>query len=226
MFTRQELEEERTRFAPKKEVTSSLKAYVEENIIPMYDGFDKGHGIYHVHSVIRQSEELAQYYDVRADMVYAIAAYHDTGLREDRATHHLVSGRIVREDVNLRQWFSTEEIETMADAVEDHRASNKEEPRTIYGKIVAEADRQIDADTIIERTIRYGFAHYPTLSEEEHIERAMEHLRNKYGRNGYLRLWLPESPNARRLEELRNLIDEEPVLRCKVSAIYNEVAKE
>lgn len=203
-----------------------MKAYIEGHIIPMYDNFDKGHDRNHVQSVIRQSEELAQHYDAKANMVYAIAAYHDTGLREDRATHHLVSGRIVREDANLQQWFSEEEIEIMAEAVEDHRASNEKEPRSIYGKIVAEADRQIDADTIIRRTILYGLAHYPTLSEEEHIGRTMEHLRNKYGRTGYLRLWLPESPNVQRLEYLRNMIDNEPILRRKVSAIYKEISKE
>lgn len=226
MFVRKELNGKSASSVPRREVLPSLKAYIEGHIIPMYDNFDKGHDRNHVQSVIRQSEELAQHYDVKADMVYAIAAYHDTGLREDRATHHLVSGRIVREDANLQQWFSEEEIEIMAEAVEDHRASNEKEPRSIYGKIVAEADRQIDADTIIRRTILYGFAHYPMLSEEEHIGRTMEHLRNKYGRTGYLRLWLPESPNAQRLEDLRNLIDNEPALRCKVSEIYKEISKE
>ncbi|HCS86940.1 MAG TPA: hypothetical protein DIW30_00385 [Bacteroidales bacterium] len=226
MFVRKELKEKSACSVPKQEVVPSLKAYIEGQIIPMYDDFDQGHSREHVRSVIRQSEELAQHYDVKADMVYAIAAYHDTGLREDRATHHIVSGKIVREDANLRQWFSEEEIEIMAEAAEDHRASNEKEPRSIYGKIVAEADRQIDADTIIRRTIQYGFAHYPTLSEEEHIKRTIEHLRNKYGRTGYLCLWLPESPNVQRLEDLRNLIDDEAMLRHKVSAVYKEISKE
>lgn len=98
---------------------------------------------------------------ISTDMMYAIAAFHDLGLQEDRKTHHLVSGRIVREDERLRKEFTPEQIETMAQAVEDHRASSDHEPRSIYGKIVAEADRLIDKDTILRRTLQYGFRNYP-----------------------------------------------------------------
>lgn len=101
--------------------------------------------------VIEQSIAIARSLDVDINMVYAIAAYHDTGLTVDRKTHHLVSDKIVREDMWLWDWFREEQIETMAQACEDHRASSHHEPRSIYGKIVAEADRFIDSDTIILR---------------------------------------------------------------------------
>lgn len=100
----------------------------------------------------------------------------------------------------------------MADAAEDHRASAKTPPRTIYGRIVAEADRFIEAETIIRRTVQFGFEHYPELSREEHRARAVEHLREKYGDGGYLRLWFPESPNVARLEALRVLIRQPELL--------------
>ncbi len=54
-----------------------------------------------------------------------------------------------------------EEIETVAQAAEDHRASSDHDPRSIYGRIVAEADRLIDPVTIIRRTIQYVLSHYP-----------------------------------------------------------------
>ena len=41
-------------------------------------------------------------------------------LCHDRATHHLISGEILKQDVTLRQWFNEIEIETMKEAVEDH----------------------------------------------------------------------------------------------------------
>lgn len=163
--------------------------------------------------VISQSLELAARLDVNVDMVYAVAAYHDTGLCEGREHHHEVSARIVREDENLRQWFTDEQIAVMAEAVEDHRASSLHEPRSIYGRIVAEADRYIEPLDIIRRTIQYGLDHYPEKSREEHFKRMVAHLHEKYGRNGYLKLWFDESPNARRLEELRNIIEDETKLR-------------
>ncbi len=63
-----------------KEVTPSLRHYVETHIIPLYDHFDMAHKRDHVLMVIRQSLELAEHLDVNADMVYAIAAFHDTEL--------------------------------------------------------------------------------------------------------------------------------------------------
>lgn len=195
------------------ERSMTLQQYIEQNIIPRYDGFDKAHQRDHVAMVIRQSMELAEKLDVNPDMVYVIAAYHDTGLCEGREHHHEVSARIIRADQTLRQWFTEEQIDIMADAAEDHRASSDHETRTIYGRIVAEADRFIDADTIIRRTIMYGEEHYPTLGREEQFQRMVSHLREKYGRNGYLRLWFQDSPNAQRLRELQDIIDDEAALK-------------
>lgn len=194
-------------------INAELKKYVEQNIIPQYDSFDKAHQRDHVLMVIRQSLELAEKLGADADMAYAIAAYHDTGLCEGREHHHEVSARIIRSDQTLRKWFAEEQINIMADAAEDHRASSGHDPRTIYGRIVAEADRFIDADTIIRRTIQYGIDHYPELDREGHYQRMLSHLHEKYGRNGYLHLWFEDSPNAERLRQLQGIIDDEAMLR-------------
>lgn len=200
----------------------NLQSFIEKEIIPRYAEFDKAHQESHARSVIEQSMKLAPYYDVNVNMVYIIAAYHDLGLQEDRKIHHLISGRIVREDERLREWFSLEQIEIMAQAVEDHRASSDHEPRSIYGKIVAEADRLIDQDTILRRTIQYGFKHYPEFSREAHIQRALDHLDEKYAEGGYLKLWIPESPNAKRLGELQQLIKDRKKIRQLVEEIYDQ----
>lgn len=194
-------------------MNSALQHYIEQEIIPRYDHFDRAHQRDHVLMVIEQSLDIASRLDVDQDMVYAIAAYHDTGLCEGRELHHVVSARIIKADQKLRQWFTEEQIQTMADAAEDHRASAKQAPHTIYGRIVAEADRFIDPEIIIQRTIQYGLDHYPELSCEEQYERMVAHLKEKYGRNGYLKLWFPDSPNAARLEKLRQCIDDESELR-------------
>ena len=198
-----------------------LQQYIEQEIIPRYDHFDKAHQRDHVLMVIQQSLDIASRLDVDEEMVYTIAAYHDTGLREGREHHHEVSARIIKADQKLRQWFTEEQILVMADAAEDHRASAKHAPRTIYGRIVAEADRFIDPETIVRRTIQYGLDHHPELSREEQYQRMLTHLHEKYGRNGYLKLWFPDSPNAARLEQLRDLIDDEPAVRQLFEAFFS-----
>lgn len=202
--------------------TPSLVEYVEAEIIPRYDGFDRAHGTDHVRTVIRRSLELAARCEVDTDMVYAIAAYHDTGLVAGRERHHLVSAEILAADSRLARWFSAEQLAVMCDAVEDHRASSKRPPRTIYGRIVAEADRCIDPATVLRRTVQYGLSHCPALDREGHFERCLAHLRKKYAEGGYLRLWIPESDNARKQEELRALIRDEARLRAAFDAVFDQ----
>ncbi len=203
-------------------MNQQLLNYIEDEIIPRYESFDKAHQVDHVWTVIEHSMLLAGFYDVDEDMVYTIAAYHDTGLAEGRDIHHTASARIIREDAKLKEWFTPEEIEIMADAAEDHRASNKNEPRTIYGRIVAEADRIIDGDTIIRRTVQYGLSHYPELDMEGHFARFMEHMREKYAEGGYLKLWIPESPNAGRLAAFRRELKDHELIRRKFDWTFAE----
>ena len=204
------------------EVDVTLKHYVEQEIIPRYDHFDAAHRRDHVQTVIEQSLRLAQHYDVDINMVYAIAAYHDVGLVNGRECHHIDSKRLMLSDDALRKWFDAEQIAIMADAVGDHRASSKSEPRTIYGRIVAEADRVIDGVTIIRRTIQFTLNHHPELNREEGYERMLEHLREKYDYGGYLKLWIEYSDNAERLEAFRQVIACKEQLRAIYDKIYDE----
>ena len=194
-------------------VNPDIIAYIEQEILPRYEHFDAAHQRNHAEEVIERSLALAEHYDVNENMVYAIAAYHDTGLCDGRDTHHLVSGRIIREDMKLREWFDETQIETMAQAAEDHRASSGHEPRSIYGKIVAEADRLISPEKVIRRTIQFTQDHFPDYDKEQQYQRFREHLMEKYSDTGYLRLWIPESDNAVRLEELRKVIRDEKALK-------------
>jgi uncharacterized protein len=85
---------------------------------------------------------------------------------------------------------------------------------------VAEADRDINPINIIRRTMQFGFAHYPKLDKDGHYERTLEHLHEKYAEGGYLKLWIPESPNGKRLAELREIIRNEALLRQIYEQIY------
>ena len=202
-----------------------LKHYVEAEILPRYTHFDKAHQLDHITTVIRQSAALADLLErqgasVDRDMVYVIAAYHDLGIVNGRENHHTDSGKILMADAFLKQFFTPEQLLTMKEAVEDHRASAKSAPRSIYGRIVAEADRQIDPRTIVLRTLQYGLQHYPELDKAGHFARAEAHLHEKYGAGGYLKLWFPESENSRKLEELRTMMADREALLAMMEDIW------
>lgn len=201
-----------------------IMAFVEREIIPRYNNFDKGHGIDHARTVISQALQLAQYYpEVDSCILLVAAAYHDLGLAFGREYHHVHSAKIVRDDDRLVQWFTQEEINIIADASEDHRASSDHEPRTIYGRIVAEADRIIDSETIVRRALQYGLKHEPGLDREGQYERLMEHMREKYDYGGYLKLWIPQGDNARRLEEFRQILHSEKAFRQLFDNIFDSL---
>ena len=203
-------------------IRKEIKAYIESEILPRYDGFDAAHRRDHADVVVSRSVELAQRLGADVEMAYVIAAYHDMGLAVGRDVHHTESKRILLADRELRRWFSEEDIATMGDAVEDHRASSKQPPRTIYGRIVAEADRLIVPHSIIRRTVQFTLTHHPDLDMEQGYERLLEHMHEKYDYGGYLKLWIEESDNAQRLEELRKIIADKPLLRRLYETIYKE----
>ena len=200
-----------------------LVEFIETKILPQYAAFDAAHNMEHVTRVIRHSLELVKITGADINMVYTIAAYHDLGMSGPRAVHHITGGKILATDARLRKWFSPEQLKVMREAVEDHRASASHSPRSIYGKIVAEADRDLDSDIVIRRTIQFGLSNYPELDHEGQWKRFKEHMDNKYSKEGYIRLWIPNSPNARRLNDLRNLIAQPAELRKEFERIYAEI---
>ncbi len=199
-----------------------LVEFIESQILPRYADFDKAHNMEHVTRVIRRSLDMARKTGADLDMAYTIAAYHDLGLSGPRAVHHLAGGKILMSDARLKRWFSTEQLQMMKEAVEDHRASASRSPRSIYGKIVAEADRDIEPETVIRRTIQYGLANYPELDTEGHWQRFMKHMDEKYSVNGYIRLWIQGSENERKLNELRQLIAEPEKMRPIFDRLFAE----
>ncbi len=202
-----------------------LVEFVETQILPRYAEFDKAHNLSHVTRVIRNSTALARQTGADMNMVYVIAAYHDLGLSGPRAIHHLTSGKILMQDARLKRWFSPEQIKVMKEAVEDHRASASHAPRSIYGKIVAEADRDLAPETVIRRTIQFGLANYPEMDTEGHWKRFCQHMAEKYSVNGYIRLWIQGSENERNLNELRSLIVHPEKMRAVFNRIFLEESR-
>lgn len=209
----------------KQQVSLEIMEFVERQILPRYNAFGESHGLRHVTRVIKNSLRLADVTGADIDMVYVIAAYHDLGMEGPRAIHHLTSGKILMADARLKKWFNADQLKVMKEAVEDHRASSSRQPRSIYGKIVAEADRDIDVHEIFLRAIQYGKENGPDKTVEEHWERFAQHMDEKYSNNGYIKLWIPNSPNEKALKELRNIIEDKKLLRKAFDDIWKEMTE-
>ena len=192
-----------------KYISLNLMQYIEQEIIPIYQTFDKAHHADHVYGVIYDSLELAKTYDLNRNMIYAIAGFHDLGIKYGRDIHHITGANMLKEDPFINEFFAEDEIEIMADAIYDHRASHGKIPRTIYGKVIAEADRQMDAKDIMRRTALYETSKHPNLSIDEQVEHCYNHMIEKYSETGYLKLTLDIGKNVEELHKLRSYIKNE-----------------
>ncbi len=207
-----------------KELNEKLVEYIEKEIFPLYDRNEFAHGINHIKTVIRRSLELADGYDVDFNIVYTVAAYHDLGHFIDRKRHEIISAEMFMKDENIKRWFADEQRMVIKEAIEDHRASCNHVPRTIYGKIVSTADRTItDIDNTIKRSYTYGKKNYIGLSEEEQFERVYEHLVEKYGENGYAKVYLEDKEFDEAVSKLRQALENREEFIERVKRVVNEL---
>lgn len=201
-------------------INAELIEYIESSIIPQYKDYDKAHQPDHVYQVIENSQEIAKDLDVDMEMVYTIAAYHDLGLKYGRKGHEAASRQMVLEDVVLRDFFNEEQINVIAEACEDHRASLPYEPRSLYGKIISEADRDINFTRLLTRTINFSLDHFANFKPKETYDQVYEHMKEKYGPGGRVRLWLAYPPNVENLEEVHAILADEPTFKEAFKQLY------
>lgn len=167
------------------QVNKELKEYINSNVIKEYENFDEGHDVRHVMDVINRSllyyEELKHNFDLNINMVYVIAAFHDVGMKIKREGHPKFSREILLADNNLKKWFSQSELETMAEACEDHSTSRNAEPRTIYGKIVSDADKDTDINVGLLRGWKFSEKHFPNLTFDERVDEVHAEIVKRFG---------------------------------------------
>ena len=190
------------------QINKELQEYIENNVFPEYNKNEKGHGINHIKSVINRSFELVQEnnLNINENMVYVIAAYHDIGHHIDSKKHEIISADIMSKDKGLSKFFSNEELKIIKEAIEDHRASSKNNPRSIYGKIVSSADRSNSIEECLERTYTYGKKLHPNTTDEELFELSYESLVNKFGEKGYAKFYFKDKQYEDFLKKIRELL--------------------
>ena len=190
------------------DISSQLHFYIENHILPQYKDDTSGHGITHITYVIRRSLIFAESIsNVNKDMVYTIAAYHDLGHSIDPKYHEILSAQLFLEDMNMKEFFTNAERQTIAEAIEDHRASLQGDPRSIYGKIISTADRSTSVFEFLYRTHLYSLKHEPHLTYDAHMERAYQHMCDKYGKNGYAKSYFKDVEYEKFQASIQNLIE-------------------
>lgn len=210
-------------------VNKQLKEYIQDNIFKIYDLNRDSHNINHIKYVLERAFELSKPFekDIDYNMLYTAVTYHDIGDHIDRATHEKISAKWMMDDENLNRFFNNEQKVIIKEAIEDHRASGKNVPRSIYGKILASADRNIDIDAFFQRSCAFGLEHYKELSLEEQIDRAYEHAIKKFGKNGYAvnKFFVQDDKYSKYLIELQDLIENKDEFYKRCNSVLKSIIK-
>lgn len=207
-----------------KMINQKLKNYIEENIFPEYQKNDSGHNLDHIKYVLERSLKFAKTLpNINLDMVYVIASFHDIGHHIDAKNHEQVSSKILEQDEFIKEFFTTEELKTMVEAVVDHRASLEYEPRSIYGKIVSSADRNTDIDIPLKRTYSYRLEHFPNATLDEIIEESRQHIIEKFGSSGYAKdkIYFEDEDYNNFLNEVETFAEDKELFRKRFIEVNN-----
>lgn len=199
-----------------KEINKQLRQYVEEKIFPIYENNDSGHGIEHIKYVIKRSFEFAhQFENIDFNIVYVIASFHDLAHHIDKDNHEVLSAKLFYENEKMKEFFTDEQRKIIKEAIEDHRASLKYEPRSDYGKIISSADRNVDIISSLKRTHAYTTKHYPNLYLDQMINRAYNHINKKFGDCGYAKMWLVDEEFDKFKDDVKELLKDKYIFGVK-----------
>lgn len=188
-------------------ISNALEEYIQNNIFPIYNKNDQGHNLEHIKYVINRSIKFADTIpDIDYNIVYTVAAYHDIGHHIDPKKHELISAEIMYADDKLKEFFNDEERIIIKEAIEDHRASSKHEPRSIYGKIVSTADRNNTVESCLRRSYSYNKKLHPEYNDEQIFEDCHYHLNDKFGENGYAKFYFKDEEYEKFLTDIRDIL--------------------
>ena len=212
-------------------VDKDLKKYVEEHIFPEYDKNDKGHGILHILEVVRRSFELKKTLNLNHlddNMIFTIAACHDNGKYENSDIHEKIAANRFIKDENFKKFFSDEERKTIKEAIEDHRSSFEDVPRSDYGKLISSADRNSTIEIVFIRSFFVGQVRTPEYTVEEFLDFTWRRLSKRYSEEKSENMFYEDETYAKFLADMRKLLKNESAFKdryCEVNHIQNRNGK-
>lgn len=207
-----------------KDVDPKLRSYVEENVFQLWELNDKGHGPIHRTEVIRRIFALNETFHLKLNpnMLFVIASYHDVGKYIDHKKHHLIAAEKFMEDVGMKRFFNDDERVIMKEAMEDHRSSKEDEPRSVYGKLISSADRNTTIEMVFIRSFFVAKDRMPDMNINEYLDYTVNRLRKRYGEENPENMFFEDDVYQVFLKDMRNLLsrpDDFKNLYCSINHI-------
>lgn len=206
-------------------IDKKLKEYIETKILPEYDLNDKGHNQDHINFVLKRAFEISKNYDINYNILYTSVSFHDIACHINRELHEKLSAEVAFNDIFLNEFFCNEEMNIIKEAIEDHRASSKNIPRNIYGKILSSADRKVSIKEYFIASLFFGVEDFNSLDKNKIIEDSYNFAIKKFGKQGYAtnKFYVEDKKYKDFIENLQYLIEHKEEYFNLAEIIFNEV---
>lgn len=213
-----------------KNVNPKLKHYIEKNIFPEYKKNDGGHNIAHILEVIRRSFALNDTFKLKLNdnIIYTISSCHDWGKYIDHTKHHLIAAQNFMNDNIMKSFFTDDERQIIKEAIEDHRSSREEEPRSIYGKLISSADRNTRIEIVFIGSFFVAKERMPEKNIEEYLDYTIERLSKKYAEENPENMFFEDETYKVFIHDMRELLKKEEEFKdmyCEVNHITSRENK-
>lgn len=207
-----------------KDVDLKLRDYVEKKVFPLWELNDKGRGPIHRTEAIRRIFALNETFqlNLNPNMLFVIASYHDVGKYIDYKKHHLIAVEKFMEDEKIKQFFTDNQRIIIKEAIEDHRSSKEDDPRSVYGKLISSADRNTTIEIVFIRSFFVAKDRMPDMNINEYLDYTVNRLINKYSEENPENMFFEDDIYKVFLKDMRDLLtrpDDFKNLYCDVNHI-------
>ena len=106
----------------------------------------------------------------------------------------------------MRQFFTDDERKVIKEAIEDHRSSKEDEPRSVYGKLISSADRNTTIEMVFIRSFFVAKDRMPDMNINEYLDYTVERLRKRYGEENPENMFFEDEVYQVFLKDMRSLL--------------------
>ena len=207
-----------------KNVNQELKDYIKKNIFPEYEKNDGGHNIVHILEVIRRTFALNDTFKLGLDdnMMFAMAACHDWGKYIDSDNHPFIAAKNFMNDEFMEKFFDEDERKTIKEAIEDHKSSKEDDPRSVYGKLISSADRNTRIEIVFIRSFFVAHERMPNDEIEGYLDYTIKRLSKRYSLENPENMFFEDRTYKEFLQDMRALLKKEEEFKnryCEVNHI-------
>lgn len=170
-------------------ILNDMREQIILDFTPAYGLNDQAHQVKHFSAVEKCANVMNDRLGLKTNpkLILLAAFFHDM-FAWSRINHHILSGEWVAScDYSLIEELTQHERDLVAAGCREHRASNTNPFTCRFAALMNAADRELpgDVNAMVTRAVQYRVAR--GMSEQEALEPAILHIKEKFGFQGYAR---------------------------------------